>query len=141
MLPTKYDPHDIYIRSTDYDRTITSAYTNLAGLYHPSEYEYYDTNVNWQPIPVHVVPEALDYLLGGVLPPCPAFESEVLRILEEDSSIAKLFAKHKQTIDLMLQSSGFGSHKFVKNDTLLNPLIAMVLVRDSILIEKIHKKQ
>lgn len=62
------------IRSTDYDRTLMSAYANLVGLY-PTSKEKLDSIISqlneedkwpealpWQPIPVHTVPRSIDYV-------------------------------------------------------------------------------
>uniref|UniRef100_A0A8B9NLK0 Uncharacterized protein n=1 Tax=Accipiter nisus TaxID=211598 RepID=A0A8B9NLK0_9AVES len=48
----------IFIRSTDCDRTLMSAETNLAGLYPPEGQQMFNPNISWQPIPVHTVPES-----------------------------------------------------------------------------------
>lgn len=48
----------IFIRSTDYDRTLMSAEANLAGLYPPERQQMFNPNISWQPIPVHTVPES-----------------------------------------------------------------------------------
>lgn len=37
-----------------------SAYSNLAGLYPPTEGEMFDPSLKWQPIPVHTRPEKED---------------------------------------------------------------------------------
>lgn len=48
----------IFVRSTDYDRTLMSAEANLAGLYPPNGSQVFEPNVQWQPIPVHTVPQS-----------------------------------------------------------------------------------
>lgn len=48
----------IFIRSTDCDRTLMSAEANLAGLYPPEGHQMFNPNISWQPIPVHTVPES-----------------------------------------------------------------------------------
>ncbi|GLV43365.1 Acid phosphatase 1 [Carabus blaptoides fortunei] len=65
FLPEKYSLNDIYVRSTDVDRTLMSAESNLAGLYSPIGTDVWDTNLKWQPIPVHTLPEKSDAILSG----------------------------------------------------------------------------
>lgn len=56
MLP----PLQVYVRSTDFDRTLMSAEANLAGLFPPNGMQRFNPNISWQPIPVHTVPIAED---------------------------------------------------------------------------------
>lgn len=48
FLPSKYNYHDIYVRSTDVDRTLMSAASNLAGLYPPEGDQVWNENILWQ---------------------------------------------------------------------------------------------
>lgn len=68
FLPPLYSEKDIYVRSTDVDRTLMSAEANLAGLYPPVSKQIWDKDINWQPIPIHTVPEAHDAVLAGKKP-------------------------------------------------------------------------
>jgi len=52
----------VYIQSTDVDRTMMSAYCNLAGLFPPHGSQVWNESLLWQPIPVHTVPEDLDHV-------------------------------------------------------------------------------
>jgi lysosomal acid phosphatase len=54
QLNELYNRNRVYVRSTDYDRTLMSAYSLLSGLYEPKEYQIWNKNVNWQPIPVFI---------------------------------------------------------------------------------------
>ncbi|XP_069504817.1 prostatic acid phosphatase-like [Ambystoma mexicanum] len=63
FLNTNYDHKEVYVRSTDYDRTLMSAEANLAGMYPPKGVQVWNPNIQWQPIPVHTVPEADELLL------------------------------------------------------------------------------
>lgn len=57
-------PHStqVYIRSTDFDRTLESAQANLAGLF--PEASPGRSEATWQPIPVHTVPVTEDKVRG-----------------------------------------------------------------------------
>lgn len=52
----------MYIRSTDFDRTLESAQANLAGLF--PEAAPGSPEADWRPIPVHTVPVAEDKVRG-----------------------------------------------------------------------------
>jgi lysosomal acid phosphatase len=63
FLPEAYSREDIYVRSTDVDRTLMSAASNLAGLYPPVGDQIWNKNISWQPIPIHTVPERKDEVI------------------------------------------------------------------------------
>lgn len=73
FLPLIYAENDLYVRSTDVDRTLMSAEANLAGLYPPISNEIWDSDIKWQPIPVHTKPELEDAFLASKKP-CPKFD-------------------------------------------------------------------
>jgi len=53
FLDDIYNKNKVTIRSTDFDRTLMSAYSLLSGLYPPKDFQIFDENINWQPIAVH----------------------------------------------------------------------------------------
>ncbi|KFO26174.1 Testicular acid phosphatase [Fukomys damarensis] len=69
------DTH-VYIRSTDFDRTLESAQAILAGLF--PEASPRSSETDWRPIPVHTVPVAEDKLLRFPMRSCPRYQ-ELLR--------------------------------------------------------------
>lgn len=65
LIGGKYSPEKVYIVSTDFDRAIMSAQTNLAGMFPPTEDEKWNDDIPWQPIPLHSIPEEMDTMLHG----------------------------------------------------------------------------
>uniref|UniRef100_A0A8C1IJD5 Lysosomal acid phosphatase n=1 Tax=Cyprinus carpio TaxID=7962 RepID=A0A8C1IJD5_CYPCA len=73
FLSEDYDRHEIFIRSTDVDRTLMSAEANLAGMFPPNGSEEFNPDLKWQPIPVHTVPVDKEKLLSFPLEDCPRY--------------------------------------------------------------------
>lgn len=60
-----YSIQEVYVQSSDFDRTIMTALTCLAGLFptHIGQEESdWNSDVNWQPIPVHSIPNSMDHV-------------------------------------------------------------------------------
>lgn len=96
LLSDIYTPYDIYVQSTDVDRTLMSAEANLAGFYPPVKDQVWD-NIKWMPIPVHTIPVKLDYVLMANKY-CPRYNYELEKLLKSpeieriNKANAKLYA-------------------------------------------------
>ena len=53
FLDKFYNKNNVVIRSTDFDRTLMSAYSLLSGLFTPVDYQEWSKKILWQPIAVH----------------------------------------------------------------------------------------
>lgn len=86
LLPSQYDAKTIYVRSTDYDRTLMSAQSLLQGLYPvgtgPHATDKPALPNGFQPIPIHTM---------------PADEKDVLLVNTDTPKFKQLLEKHVLT--------------------------------------------
>uniref|UniRef100_A0A8D0GB59 acid phosphatase n=1 Tax=Sphenodon punctatus TaxID=8508 RepID=A0A8D0GB59_SPHPU len=87
FLNATYVRKEIYILSTDYDRTIMSAQATLASLFPPTGSQIWNPKILWQPIPVHVVPQSLDQIHFPIRN-CPRYLQ-----LQEETKTSKEYNK------------------------------------------------
>ena len=66
FLTVTYDKSRVYAKSTDYDRTLQSMSSFLAGLYSPNGFQKWNPDLNWFPIPVHTTSLATDQVCFAV---------------------------------------------------------------------------
>lgn len=92
------------MRSTDVDRALMSAQSNLAGLYPPKGKDVWNEAVSWQPIPVHTVLEKHDKILAAKKS-CPAYDY-ALRKLRESEEFQKINERYKYLYDYITKNSG-----------------------------------
>uniref|UniRef100_A0A452QFR4 Lysosomal acid phosphatase n=1 Tax=Ursus americanus TaxID=9643 RepID=A0A452QFR4_URSAM len=104
FLNTSYHRQEVYVRSTDFDRTLMSAEANLAGLFPPNGMQRFNPNISWQPIPVHTVPIAEDRQTHGlVLPPWASPQTMQRLSRLKDFSFRFLFGIYEQAEKARLQ--------------------------------------
>ncbi|XP_063293752.1 lysosomal acid phosphatase [Pelobates fuscus] len=127
FLNESYNRHEIYVRSTDVDRTLMSAEANLAGLYPPAGSQVFNPNISWQPIPVHTLPESQDHLLKYPLLPCPKY----LKLQEETRLSPEYIQKTKDNKEFL---------QMVANETGLSDysLESVWSISDTLFCEKTH---
>ncbi|XP_072319062.1 lysosomal acid phosphatase [Eucyclogobius newberryi] len=105
FLKESYDRHEISVRSTDYDRTLMSAESNLAGLYPPNGSQVFHPNLIWQPIPVHTVPMTEERLLSFPLGDCPRY-TQLMTETEQTEEFRNVTALYEDVIELVRNKTG-----------------------------------
>lgn len=122
-----YDLDEIYIQSSDVDRTLMSAQSNLNGLYPPKGYQRHPF-LTWQPIPVHTKPVDTDYLIASSVP-------------SNCSSYQKAFIKYYQSpkmTNLQQQAKPLFDYISAKMGVTVNDLVNLTLIRDAWVCETAH---
>lgn len=104
LVSEKYNPDEIYIRSTDVDRTLMSALSDLSGFYPPKGTDVWNEYIPWQPIPIHTTPEKQDELLAAKKL-CPVYELE-LKKLHKSAEFKALDKKYKALYDYLTEHTG-----------------------------------
>ncbi|KAM6958255.1 lysosomal acid phosphatase [Tautogolabrus adspersus] len=129
FLNESYERHEISVRSTDYDRTLMSAESNLAGLYPPSGQQVFRPDLVWQPIPVHTVPQSEEKLLSFPRMDCPRYQ-----LLMNETEQTEEF--------LNITTTYQGFIEFVRNKTGLNKtnVESVWSVYDTLFCESRHNK-
>uniref|UniRef100_A0A8C6AUP0 acid phosphatase n=1 Tax=Monodon monoceros TaxID=40151 RepID=A0A8C6AUP0_MONMO len=78
FLNKSYKHEQVFVRSTDIDRALMSAMTNLAALFPPEGISVWNPSLPWQPIPVHTVPVSEDRDFIEILPKFTGYHDQDL---------------------------------------------------------------
>jgi len=125
FLSENYNLSEVYIRSSDVDRTLMSAACNLAGLYPPEAAQLWNPRLLWQPIPVHTIAKDDDYLLGSHA--CSKLDKLVKKTYNS-SEVERINDRYRDLFEVMTE-------KAQKNIT---TIIDAFKVYDTFVIQKIH---
>jgi len=104
FLPRIYNKEDIFIQSSNLDRTIMSAQANLAGMYPPESQQQWNPRLNWQPIPIHSIPTQYDHILDFSLP-CPRYNEEFQNVMKSEY-ITKVKFENQWLFDYLTENTG-----------------------------------
>ncbi|MEQ2298067.1 hypothetical protein AMECASPLE_001319 [Ameca splendens] len=105
FLNESYIRHEILVRSTDFDRTLMSALANLAGLYPPKGQQIFRPSLEWQPIPVHTVPQSEERLLSFPLEDCPRYK-QLMNETEHTAEFLNVTTAYWDLIELVKNKTG-----------------------------------
>ncbi|UJR35430.1 hypothetical protein I4U23_028187 [Adineta vaga] len=125
LLNTTYTASEIVVRSTDVDRTLMSAQSNLVGLFPIANITV--DKVPIQPIPIHTVTINLDFLLGQN--DCPRYD-QIEEEIDESDDVKKLNQYYQPFFEQLQQWTG------LTNITVYNAWD----VADTIFVEHIYNK-
>ncbi|XP_059246911.1 prostatic acid phosphatase isoform X2 [Mustela nigripes] len=106
FLNESYKPEQVYIQSTDIDRTLMSAMVNLAGLFPPEGVSIWNPSLPWQPIPVHTVSLSEDRLLYLPFRDCPRFK-ELKEETLKSTEFQKRLHPYKNFIETLPTFTGY----------------------------------
>jgi lysosomal acid phosphatase len=114
LFSPQYKDYNVYVRSTDVNRTLMSAYAHLAGFYEDSVNTYPTTTNSWPsrytPVPVHTVEEENDHLLNSS-PYCPRM-SQIEEEREKVSSFVAFMQSQKPLLQLIAKNAGIKANDF-----------------------------
>ncbi|XP_046327992.2 prostatic acid phosphatase-like [Haliotis rufescens] len=105
FLSDKYLHTEITVESSDVDRCLMSAYSNLAGLYPPSGDQVWNNNIPWQPIPVHTRPEPGDNMLA-MEKPCKKYD-QLQTVNFASNRVKQLVAGNMDFVRFLSSKSGY----------------------------------
>ncbi|KZC11798.1 Prostatic acid phosphatase [Dufourea novaeangliae] len=119
LLSNFYSLYDIYIQSTDVDRTLMSAESHLAGLYPPSGNQVWD-NIKWMPIPVHTIPVDKDHVLAAKKY-CPRYDYELGKVLKSPE-IKRIDRENEHLYTYLTEKTGKKISSLISAEQLYNTL-------------------
>ncbi|XP_059491022.1 uncharacterized protein LOC132205771 [Neocloeon triangulifer] len=121
LIPPLYLPEDIYVLSSEADRSIMSVECLLAALHPPLPFQKIHPGLDWQPIPVHMVPFRHDkVVIAKNL--CPKY-SEALSCVYNSSYSTHINSNHSQLLTMLTEKSGGPIRNYAQAEFLYNILI------------------
>ncbi|CAL8069959.1 unnamed protein product [Calicophoron daubneyi] len=125
FIPPKYNASDVYVRSTDFDRTLMSGQSFLAGLYQCTSADdcpLYPFGISWRPVPIHTVQKSADKLF--VASNCPKLKKLHNEFLKSDE-VQQYMKKHQDLIHLLQRVTNYPNVSYDQIGWIADTLICM----------------
>ena len=118
FIPDSYNMEDIYIKSTDVDRTLMSAMANTIGMYqdpdttdtanYPVPDGDYSIFEKFLPIPIHTVKKEVDYILRipNRKDVCPIYDT-FEKFVQNSEGFRKINEKYSDLFEKIRVNAGF----------------------------------
>ncbi|XP_069941978.1 prostatic acid phosphatase isoform X2 [Cherax quadricarinatus] len=117
----KWIAQEVYVRSTDVDRTLMSAAVNLAAFYKLNDpKDFFEKDLPWSPAPIHTAPLSTDHLLD-VDESCPRITEELDK-QNDLPAVKKVIDANKDLFHYVSQMSGDNISTIVSADYLYDTL-------------------
>ena len=105
FISQQYVHKEVYIQSSDVDRCIESAETQLAAIYPPKGYQIWNTEIPWQPIPIHSIPMYEDVMLNPQKVYCPRLQ-QLLKDKQSSPEFKRKVLENKELLNKLSNHSG-----------------------------------
>ncbi|CAL8096145.1 unnamed protein product [Orchesella dallaii] len=104
-LNSTYVPNQVYVLSSDTDRTIMSALVALAGMYPTNNESNWDNTINWQPVPIRTLFPEDDNLIR-MKRECPEFDRLFDDFIRNSPMMKKINEDNKDLFATLSENSG-----------------------------------
>lgn len=104
LLGGRFEPEKISVLSSDFDRTINSANLVLSAMFPPIEHQVWNENLPWQPIPVHTIPNDMDYLISCDVA-CRRYV-QALNEYQQTSEVKSLINENRHLFEYLEEHTG-----------------------------------
>lgn len=115
-----YSRENIYVQSTDVDRTLMSAAHNLAGMFPPQNSQIWNNSLLWQAIPIHTIPQNLDGILTARRP-CQFYDQNY-KNYEQSTEIQSMLKSHRALMEYLAKHVGNEVNTICDVNTIYNSL-------------------
>ncbi|KAI6221768.1 Testicular acid phosphatase-like protein [Aphelenchoides besseyi] len=104
FVSKEFNVHEVYVQSSDSDRALVSAAAFLSGFFPPTKKEKFDSNLKWQPLPIHSTGPGNDPLLRPTSYKCPYYDFLLNR--HKQTLIEQLNSKYKDLLSFLPTVTG-----------------------------------